>query len=67
MNAETLLSDKFVEFSQKVSALHEAKKQVSADLKKLVEEHKLKLKKIDDDVMLLQAEFDSWMNSNKQK
>lgn len=65
MNPELLLSDKFVEFSQKVAALHESKKKVSADLKNLIEEHKNMLKKIDQEAILLQNEFDSWMQAQQ--
>lgn len=60
MNPEILLSDKFVEFSQNVAVLHENKKKINAELKKLLEEHKINLKKIEDEVAKLTAEFNTW-------
>jgi hypothetical protein len=60
MNPEILLSDKFVEFSQNVTVLHESKKKINAELKKLLEEHKINLKKIEDEVAKLTAEFNIW-------
>lgn len=66
MTPEILLSDKFVEFSQKISALHETKKSMSAEIKKLVEDHKLKMKKIDDEAAGLTAEFTNWQNSQNK-
>lgn len=59
MNPELLLSDKFVEFSQKISQLHEAKKKLNADMKKLLEEHKAQIKKIDDEALALSQAFEA--------
>lgn len=60
MNTETLLSDKFVEFSQNIAALHEQKKKVQSELKKIIEEHKTQLKSIEDEVVVLTADFSAW-------
>lgn len=60
MNPEILLSDKFVEFSQNVAALHESKKKINAEMKKLLEEHKVNLKKIEDEVARLTLDFNHW-------
>lgn len=60
MNPEILLSDKFVEFSQKIVALHDQKKRVQAELKKIIEEHKTQLKSIEDEVAVLTADFSEW-------
>jgi len=68
MNPELLLSDKFVEFSQKISQLHETKKKLSAEMKKLLEEHKAQVKKIDDEALALSSAFEAWQKeSNKPK
>jgi len=66
MNPELLLSDKFVEFSQKISQLHEAKKKASAELKKLLEDHTLQMKKIDDEALALSAAFEAWQKENSK-
>ena len=67
MTPELLLSDKFVEFSQKISALHESKKKISTELKKVVEEGKANLKKIDDEAVSLTAEFETWQKEQVKK
>lgn len=67
MTPEILLSDKFVEFSQKISALHESKKTMNAEIKKIVEDHKTKSKKIDDEAAALTAEFTLWQQSQTAK
>jgi hypothetical protein len=60
MNTEILLSDKFVEFSQKIASYHEQKKRVQSELKKIIEEHKQQLKIIEDEVALLTNDFNHW-------
>ncbi len=60
MNAEILLSDKFVEFSQKIASLHEQKKKVQNELKKIIEDHKQQLKAIEDEVAVLTSDFNKW-------
>jgi uncharacterized protein YggU (UPF0235/DUF167 family) len=67
MMPELLLSDKFVEFSQKISALHENKKRLSVELKKIVEEGKANLKKIDDEAVALTVEFETWQKEQGKK
>lgn len=67
MTPEILLSDKFVEFSQKISALHESKKTMNAEIKKIVEDHKAKIKKIDDEAAALTTEFTSWQQAQTAK
>ena len=66
MNPELLLSDKFVEFSQKISQLHEAKKKASADVKKILEDHKVQMKKIDDEALALSTAFEAWQKDNSK-
>ena len=60
MNPEIVLSDKFIEFSQNIAVLHESKKKLNAEIKKLLEDHKVSLKKIEDEVLRLTAEFNVW-------
>ena len=66
MNTETILSEKFVEFSQKITRLYEAKKVLSSEIKKLVEEHKIKMKNIDEEALLLTADFQNWEKENNK-
>ena len=62
MNTEILLSDKFVEFSQKIASYHEQKKRVQTELKKIIEEHKQQLKVIEDEVSSLTTDFQAWQD-----
>lgn len=56
-----LLSDEFAEFSGKVTALHEKKKEATAEFKKLFEKHKAEMKGLDDEAEKLQTEFNKWV------
>lgn len=67
MNTELLLSDKFVEFSQNIAVLHESKKKLQIEIKKLLEEHKSNIKKIEDEAALLTVDFDTWQKENTKK
>jgi len=57
MNPDLLLSDKFVEFSSKIAALHDKKKTLSIEIKKLIEEHKEKIKALEEQAQSLMQEF----------
>lgn len=57
---EVLLSDQFAEFSGKVTALHEKKKELIAEFKKMYEKHKADVKAIDDEAAGLQTQFTAW-------
>ena len=57
---EILLSDRFAEFSGKVTALHEKKKELEADFKKAYMAHKVVVKDIDDEASDLQKNFNNW-------
>ena len=59
-NAEVLLSDFFVEFSQKIQQLYETKKKLNVEVKKVLEDHKLAIKKIDDEALALSSAFENW-------
>lgn len=58
MNTELLLSDKFIEFSAKVNALHEKKKALMLEFKKLYDAHKAQVKTIEEEAAQLAAEFE---------
>ncbi len=49
-----LMSDGFAEFSGKVTALHEKKKELNANFKKLYEEHKAAVSALDAEAVALQ-------------
>lgn len=55
--ANVLLSDEFAEFSGKITALHEKKKELMADFKKLYEKHKAEISGIDAEAQKLQDDF----------
>ena len=55
--ANVLLSDEFANFSGKITALHEKKKELIADFKKLYEKHKEEISAIDAEAQKLQDEF----------
>lgn len=65
LTPEILLSDQFAEFSGKVTALHEKKKELTAELKKVVEDFRGKIKAIDDEATDLQSNFNNWAASSK--
>ncbi|SVB48413.1 uncharacterized protein METZ01_LOCUS201267 [marine metagenome] len=52
-----LLSDKFSEFSSKVTVLHEKRKQLIVEYKKMYEEHKAAVAAIDAEAIELQETF----------
>jgi len=55
--ANILLSDEFAEFSGKVTALHERKKELNAEFKKIYESHKSAVAAIDAEAVALQNDF----------
>lgn len=66
MHPDILLSDKFAEFSGKINALHEKKKELVAEFKKVYEEHKAALKSIDEEAASLHSGFEAWQNEQSQ-
>ncbi len=66
LTPEILLSDQFADFSGKVTALHEKKKELAAEFKKLYEEHKMQVKAIDDEAANLQNMFNEWAANQKK-
>lgn len=65
MNAELLLSDKYAETSGKIVALHERKKELMADFKKLYEEHKMAMKAIDAEAHAVHQDFTTWAEDHE--
>lgn len=66
LTPEILLSDQFADFSGKVTALHEKKKELVAEFKKVYEEHKAQVKIIDDEASNLQDMFSEWAANQKK-
>ena len=60
VQVSALMSDEFVAFSTKVAELHNHKKALVVEFKKIYETHKAELKSIDEQVIALQQEFDKW-------
>ena len=63
MNTEFLLSDKFLEFSAKITAIQEKKKTLLVEFKKHYEAHKAQIKGLEDEVAKLVAEYENENNS----
>lgn len=66
MKTEFLLSEEFVNFSANIKNLHDQKKELEAEFKRLFSEHKSKVKSIDDEALKLQQDFDDWVVSKSQ-
>lgn len=66
LTPEILLSDQFADFSGKITALHEKKKELVAEFKKIYEEHKAQVKIIDDEAANLQGMFTDWAAGQKK-
>lgn len=62
-----LLSSEFAEFSGKVTALHEKKKEMNANFKKLYEEHKAAIAAIDAEAVALQNTFTGEQEATQEK
>lgn len=55
-----LLSDEFVTFSQRVSEIHNEKKQIKQQLKEYYEKTQVKLKELESQAQALSDEFEKW-------
>lgn len=64
---EILLSDEFVEFSRKISALAEGKKKEKQEFEKVYEAFKKKIKSYDEEAKKLQLEFEQWKKEKSKK
>lgn len=63
MDVETILSDKFLEFSEKIKELHARKQQKKGELKAFYEKVQVELKALDAEAKELIEEFESWKKS----
>jgi hypothetical protein len=59
MNAELLLSEKFVEFSGKIAAIREKKNNLVLEFKKLYDAHKAQIKTLEEEAAHLAADFET--------
>lgn len=66
MKTEFLLSEEFVDFSANVKRLHDQKKELEAEFKRVFAEHKTKVKAIDEEALKIQQDFDDWVASKSQ-
>ena len=62
-----LLSDDFANFSGQITALHEKKKELNAEFKKLYEKHKAEIAAIDEEAQNLQDAFFADNQSEEQE
>ena len=60
---DTLLTDEFVAFSQKVSEIHIEKKKMKQELKDVYEKINSKMKELDMEAKSLNENFEKWKNS----
>jgi len=60
---DTLLTDEFVVFSQKVSEIHVEKKKMKQELKDVYEKINAKMKELDLEAKSLNENFEKWKNS----
>jgi predicted phage-related endonuclease len=60
---DTLLTDEFVVFSQKVSEIHIEKKKMKQELKDVYEKINAKMKELDMEAKSLNENFEKWKNS----
>ena len=63
---DLLLSDEFVEFSEKISKIHEEKKAKKAELKALYDKMKAEIETLDDNANALNDEFEAWKESKTE-
>lgn len=65
--AELLLTDEFVTFSQAVAAVHEEKKVLEEEFKKHFEEYKSKKKEFENRVAAANSKWEEWKASQAKK
>jgi len=63
MNTKHLLSKEFVEFSGKITALHERREELVADYQEYLKKFKADIASIDSEASDLQDNFDNWVSS----
>lgn len=66
METEILLTDEFVEFSQKITKIHIAKKTRQAEFKKLYDAFMLEMHGFDEQVSNLKSEWENFARNGKK-
>ncbi len=66
-NIDYLLSEKFIEFSQEITAIYAEKKKKKEYLKQIYEKIQAELKDLDNKAKKLNSEFESWKNSSEKE
>lgn len=66
-DAELLLSDEFVAFSQAVATVHEEKKVLEEEFKKHFEEYKSRKKDLESKVAQASAKWEEWKSTQLSK
>jgi hypothetical protein len=66
-NIDYLLSEKFIEFSQEITAIYAEKKKKKEYLKQIYEKVQAELKDLDNKAKKLNSEFESWKNSSEKE
>lgn len=66
MDTKILLSKEFVEFSSKITALHEKREEFMAEFKRVHDEFKANLADIDTKAKEAQDEFDAWVKGQSE-
>jgi len=66
MNTKHLLSKEFVEFSGKITALHERREELVNDYQEYVKKFKADIAGIDSEASDLQDNFDNWVASQPE-
>jgi uncharacterized protein Yka (UPF0111/DUF47 family) len=67
MKLDYLLSDEFVQFSQKIARLVEAKKALKKELKEFYEGIQAKIAVLENEAKALEAEFDAWKRGQAEE
>ena len=62
-DAEFLLTDEYVEYTQKIAKLHAHKKTKEEEMKRLYDEFKAEMATIEDDAKKLHDEWEGWKSS----
>ena len=65
-DAELLLTDEFVSFSQVIASVHEEKKVLEEEFKKHFEEYKSRKKELENKVVAANAKWEEWKASQKK-
>lgn len=62
-----LLSEEFVNFSQRIAGIYNEKKKIKQELKEYYDKIQLKMKDLDAQAQALQEEFERWKESQSDE